>query len=78
MPDITGWSKRDLTMFSTLTGIEIQFKGNGYAINQSIDVNNPIKQGDKLTVELDSLDPLKQSPVYNDVIKAQYNRKKKC
>ena len=76
MPDITGWSKRDLLMFSTLTGIEIQFKGNGYAINQSIDVNNPIKQGDKLTVELDSLDPLKQSPVYNDVIKAQLQQEK--
>ncbi|WP_086042286.1 penicillin-binding transpeptidase domain-containing protein [Macrococcoides canis] len=78
MPDITGWSRRDLLMFSTLTGVDIQFKGNGYAISQSIDANKPIKQGDKLTVELDSLDPLKQSPVYHDVIKEQLQQEKEA
>ncbi|UBH13953.1 penicillin-binding transpeptidase domain-containing protein [Macrococcus armenti] len=76
MPDVSGWSKRDLLMLKTLTGIEISFKGSGYAVKQSIDPGTAIKKGDKLKIELDSLDPIKQSPVYKDVLNEKLQQEK--
>ncbi|UOB21314.1 penicillin-binding transpeptidase domain-containing protein [Macrococcus armenti] len=76
MPDVSGWSKRDLLMLKTLTGIEISFKGSGYAVKQSIEPGTAIKKGDKLKIELDSLDPIKQSPVYKDVLNEKLKQEK--
>ena len=31
MPDLTGWSKSDVTKFGDLLGLTVEFKGEGYA-----------------------------------------------
>nr|WP_325178152.1 penicillin-binding protein [Macrococcus caseolyticus] len=69
-PDMTGWSKRDLLMFEALTEVKVQFDGSGYVVKQSIDPGEKLKKGDKITVSMDSLDPLKQSPAYDNIIDA--------
>ncbi|MGV2874488.1 penicillin-binding protein [Macrococcus capreoli] len=70
MPDMTSWSKRDLLMFEQLTQIKVQFDGSGYVVKQSIDPNSQVSKGDKVVVSMDSLDPLKQSPAYDNIIDA--------
>ena len=36
MPDLTGWSKSDVTKFGDLLGLTVEFKGEGYVTKQSI------------------------------------------
>ncbi|UTH14574.1 penicillin-binding protein [Macrococcus equipercicus] len=70
MPDISGWSKRELLEFEQLTGIKVKFDGSGYVVKQSVPQGEIIKQGEAVVVKMDSLDPLKQSPAYDDIIDA--------
>jgi penicillin-binding protein 1 len=73
MPDTSGWSKRELLQFEQMTDVDVQFDGSGYVVKQSVDAGESIQAGDKVMVSMDSLDPLKQSPAYDDIIDA--NRK---
>jgi len=52
MPDITGWSLRDVFQLGNLLELDIHVNGNGYVVSQSIKSNKPIKKGDNLSVEL--------------------------
>lgn len=70
LPDFTGWSKRDLLMYEALTHVDIQFDGNGYVKKQNVNVGTAVKSGDKVVVSMDSLDPLKQSAAYDNVVDA--------
>lgn len=54
MPNIIGWSSRDVLQLANLLEIEIDIDGSGYVVSQSIDVDKPIKKGDHLSVELNS------------------------
>ena len=36
MPDLTGWSKSDVTKFGDLLGLTVEFKGEGYVTKQII------------------------------------------
>lgn len=47
MPDVTGWSKADLLKLAKLLLMEATFTGEGYAVEQSIDVGAAIT-GEKL------------------------------
>ncbi len=47
MPDVTGWSKADLLKLAKLLSMEATFTGEGYAVEQSIDVGAAIT-GEKL------------------------------
>lgn len=78
MPDVSGWSKRELMMLEELTGIDVQFDGTGYGVKQSVSQGTAIKKGDKVVVSLDSLDPLKQSPAYDDIIDANRQDEEKA
>nr|WP_117153117.1 penicillin-binding protein [Paraliobacillus quinghaiensis] len=51
MPDITGWSVRDLLELSELVGFNVEISGNGYAVNQSIEKGSTINKDTKVTVE---------------------------
>lgn len=65
MPDIKGWSLRDVLQFASLLELEIEHMGNGYIVTQSIKEGTPLKQNDYLGVELESpidLDTKKESP----------------
>lgn len=56
MPNIIGWSLRDVYKLSDLVGFELEIVGNGYVKGQSIDKGKEIKQDDHLNVELETLE----------------------
>lgn len=52
MPDLTGWSLRDVVAFADLIKLKIEVIGNGYVIHQHVEEGTPIQEGDYLGVEL--------------------------
>lgn len=52
MPDLTGWSKRELLELEAMLGIKIELKGDGFVTSQSVKVDEKINEKTKLTVEL--------------------------
>src|SRR5690625_7182529 len=60
MPNVIGWSSRDIMQLANLLDLEITIEGNGFVESQSIAADKPIKKGDSLTVELSS--PTKVEP----------------
>lgn len=52
MPDMTGWTRKDLTAFWQMTGISIAISGYGTVTSQSIAPGTPIKSGDSIEVNL--------------------------
>ncbi|SFB18903.1 penicillin-binding protein 2B [Lentibacillus halodurans] len=53
MPDITGWSLRDVLQLADLTELDLEPIGNGYAVTQSIKEGKTIKKNDYLGVEFE-------------------------
>nr|WP_153735964.1 penicillin-binding protein [Aquibacillus halophilus] len=51
MPDLTGWSIRDVMRLGHLLNLEVEIKGSGYAISQSIEMGNGISSKNQLVVE---------------------------
>lgn len=51
MPNIMGWSKREVVQFADMLGLQLESTGNGYVVMQGIDEDTPIKKGDYLGVE---------------------------
>ncbi len=51
MPDMTGWSLRDVTNVADLLELKLTSSGEGYATEQSIKEGSPIKAGDVLEVK---------------------------
>ncbi|SDP27999.1 penicillin-binding protein 2B [Litchfieldia salsa] len=58
MPDMTGWSFRDLNRYSNLSKVILEVEGNGYVTTQSIKPGTILKEKDLLKVKL--------SPPYNN------------
>lgn len=52
MPNIKGWSLRDVLSLADLVNIDVNVKGNGFVISQSIKPDKKLKENDKLTIEL--------------------------
>ncbi len=63
LPDILGWSLRDVMRLADLTGIDVSHSGNGYVVEQSLAAGSILKSGDKLTVKLEPPNTLKEEPV---------------
>ncbi|MFD1067233.1 penicillin-binding protein [Oceanobacillus locisalsi] len=59
MPDITGWSQREVMRFADMLDLQTERFGNGYVTSQSIEVGKPIQEGDYLGFELE--DPSSES-----------------
>lgn len=59
MPDITGWSMRNVVEFADLLELRIEVIGNGYVVKQQIEEGTPLKENDYLGVEL-------EPPIEND------------
>jgi len=53
MPDITGWSLRDVMQLADLMDLDVEPIGNGYVTTQSIEEGKPLKKNDYLGVELE-------------------------
>ena len=52
MPDMTGWTRKDITAFWDLTGIQIQTDGYGTVTAQSVAPNTPIDTSAQITVSM--------------------------
>lgn len=52
LPDLTGWSRSDVLRLADLTGIEVEFEGEGYVTDQSILPDSFIETGSTVAVKL--------------------------
>ncbi|UJL47848.1 PASTA domain-containing protein [Virgibacillus sp. NKC19-16] len=52
MPNVMGWSLREVLELADLTQLQIETFGNGYVVTQNIEEGTPLKEGDYLGVEL--------------------------
>ena len=53
MPNMTGWSRKEVTAFWELTGIQVTLDGSGYVTSQSVPVGEAINQSTRITVKLE-------------------------
>lgn len=51
MPDLQGWSKRDVMKLAKLVDIKLTLTGNGYVVSQNVEPGAAIKEGSYLIVE---------------------------
>lgn len=63
LPNLKGFSKRELLAIEVLTDVHFDIEGTGYVVDYQ-QRNNTIK------VKMASLDPLKTSPAYDQIIEA--------
>lgn len=54
MPDMTGWSLREVMQFADLLHLKVEPIGNGYVVNQSIKKGKALKENDKLSVNFET------------------------
>lgn len=66
MPDIKGWSMRDVYKLADLIGLKVETMGNGYVVKQSIKKGTAIKESDYLGVELELPDIRDKKTVEED------------
>lgn len=52
MPDLTGWSRREVLQFADLLDIQLEISGNGYVEAQSLDEGTPLQRKAYLSVDL--------------------------
>ncbi|MGM7720268.1 penicillin-binding transpeptidase domain-containing protein [Metabacillus sp. Hm71] len=52
MPNMAGWSKRDVMKMANLLGLSVETEGSGYVVEQSIKKDSSLKKGDVLSVTL--------------------------
>ncbi|OZI12381.1 penicillin-binding protein [Bacillaceae bacterium SAS-127] len=52
MPDLNGWSLRDVTKFANLANLRVSFTGEGYVQSQNIQPGTVLKSNQKLIVTL--------------------------
>ena len=50
VPDMTGWSLRDVMKVAKLTNLQLDTRGSGYVVSQSIPPGTTLHNGDKLQV----------------------------
>lgn len=53
MPDMTGWTRKDITAFWELTGIQIQTDGYGVVMSQSVEPETPISADTAISVTME-------------------------
>jgi len=54
IPNMTGWSKRDVLKVAQLAELKINMVGNGYAVKQNLKPKSAIKPGDHLVVNFET------------------------
>lgn len=52
VPNMKGWSRKDVATFGSMSGIKITFKGSGSVSKQSVAAKKTLHSGDKMTVTL--------------------------
>ncbi|GAF22217.1 penicillin-binding protein 2B [Bacillus sp. JCM 19047] len=57
LPDMRGWSRRDVLKMTNILDLELDYSGNGYVVQQSPVAGTPISEGETLQVHLESTVP---------------------
>ncbi|EIM07793.1 penicillin-binding protein 2B (PBP-2B) [Planococcus antarcticus DSM 14505] len=52
LPDFTGWSKRELLAYQSLSGLSLEIAGQGYVLTQSIAEGEVVTVNDPVVIEL--------------------------
>lgn len=66
MPDLTGWSKRDVMKLGNIMNISVNAEGSGFVIKQSIKKDSVLKKSDVLTITLGTENDEKQPEESNE------------
>ncbi len=53
MPNMTNWTKKDLTAFWKMSGISIVVDGNGKVVSQNIQADEVISKNDEIEVKME-------------------------
>lgn len=54
IPDFTSWSKRNLMVYESLTGISFEILGNGFVVNQSVSPGTIITEDGPVVIKLET------------------------
>ena len=52
LPDLRGWSRKEIESLKQATGFNFEIKGNGVVLKQSIPPNTVVHKNDKIEVQL--------------------------
>lgn len=52
MPDVTGWSKREVVQLAEMLDLQLESFGSGFVVLQSVEPNTPLREGSYLGIEL--------------------------
>lgn len=62
LPDMTGWSLRDVMKVANLAKLKLNVSGNGYVFKQNLQSGTALKEGDYLVVHLQTPDQKEEDP----------------
>ncbi|MFS0861387.1 penicillin-binding protein [Fredinandcohnia sp. 179-A 10B2 NHS] len=60
LPDVVGWSLRDVMRLGDLLGITVSYEGSGYVVEQNLPPGSILKKGDTVKVTLEPPNTKKQ------------------
>lgn len=63
LPDLTGWSLRDVMKVANLAKLKLNISGNGYVFKQNLHSGTNVKEGDYLVVHLQTPDTKEEPPL---------------
>ncbi|WP_257125415.1 penicillin-binding protein [Bhargavaea cecembensis] len=66
LPDFTGWSKRSVLAFASLSGLTIEIHGEGFAVSQSASPGSAPDEGSPVVVKFESPEQQQQAPSDED------------
>jgi penicillin-binding protein 2B len=52
LPDFTGWSKRELLAYQSLSGLSMEIAGQGYAVSQSLSKGSKVSAEEPVVIQL--------------------------
>ncbi len=61
MPDLTGWSRRDVLILAKMADLKLTITGNGYAVSQNLTQGTVVKKGTYLIVNCLTPDEAKKA-----------------
>ena len=52
IPDFTGWPKRTILAYASMTGATVELSGEGYAVSQSVSPDSPVDSATPVVIQL--------------------------
>ncbi|ALS78200.1 penicillin-binding transpeptidase domain-containing protein [Planococcus kocurii] len=52
LPNFSGWSKRELLAYQSLSGLSLEIAGQGYGLTQSVEEGQLVKENEPVVIEL--------------------------